>query len=138
MVEILSTKEYNALMRCAMKECPEFRAVAEAQAALAKDLEQLARSGPPTPDRIKRIISATKALHEMEDRRRSLMCTIGKCAEAFVDLEMKKTDLHMEKLNMVEALLTAKKKDVKTPSRRSSTATKSKCSKKPKTGKPSS
>ena len=113
MLKILSTKEYDALTRCAMKECPEFRAVAKAQAALAKDLEQVTRSGPPTEDRIKRIIAATKALHGMEDRRRALLCTIGKCADAYVALEMKKADLQMEKLTMVEALLTPKKSGIK-------------------------
>lgn len=112
-----NTDEYNALMKCTMKECPEFRAVAFAQAKLSNDLEQLTRSNMPPKERVRSVIRINKALKGMEDQRRSLMCTIGKCMDAFVALEMRKTDIRMENL-MIEAL---KPSSVK-PTRRTTAA----------------
>lgn len=102
MTELIKSKEFKALARCATKECPQFKAITAAQFALAKEVEELGRH--PTPDRIKRVMASLKALHSMEDRRGALMCKITRCSEAYAALELKRVDVTMKKLAALEPL----------------------------------
>lgn len=102
MVELLKSKEFKAMARCATKECPQFKAVMAAQTALAKEVEALAKD--PTPSRIKHIMASLKALHSMEDRRNALLCKITRCSEAYAALELKRVDDTMRRLVALEPL----------------------------------
>lgn len=102
MVELLKSKEYKALARCAAKECPQFKKVTAAQTALAKEIEELGKQ--PTPDRINRIITSMKAIHRMEDRHSALLCKITRCSDAYAALETKRVDVAMKKLTALEPL----------------------------------
>lgn len=107
MGDIRNSKEFIDLYKCIVKKCPEFRDVAVGQAAIMKDFEWLANTKMSPENRIRHIIKTTNALHGMEDRRKAIMCTISKCAEAFVALEIKKNEQQMEKLITDSLLLPA-------------------------------
>ena len=109
--ELFKSKEFKALQKCTIKNCPKFKKNIEKETKIVDEIEKLAKAIQSEKDNktktrlTMKMLAHAQALFKAMNDKKAMMCKVEGCAREFVELQQVTNNAAIKRVDNMSKLL---------------------------------